>query len=45
MGCKWVAPLKIKKGFTFNNAFQKLLDDQSKKKYGWIWVANFTIDH
>ena len=45
MGCKWVAPLKIKKGFTFNNAFQKLLDDQSKKKYEWIRVANFTIDH
>ena len=42
----WVVPLKGKKGVTFVNAFQSILNDL-KRRPNEIWVdkaVNFTID-
>ena len=34
----WVLFLKDKKGITINSAFQKILDESSRKKNNKIWV-------
>ena len=39
----WVVPLKDKKGITTANAFQKILKESNKVKYGLTKQVNFTI--
>ena len=40
-----VIPLKVKKGITITNAFQKILDESDRKQNKiWIKVVSFTID-
>ena len=50
----WVIPLKVKRGITISNAFQKILDESNCREvslkdlnqiiYGLIKAVNFMID-